>query len=61
MAGPDLPPLPDEKEPLELIKERTKDTAKVANRNQRKAVLACSSRHVFWGVSDPLVKLLLLR
>lgn len=63
MAGPLLAPpaLPDEKEPLELMKETTRDAVNAANRNQRKAVLACSSRHVFLGESLPFIKLLLRR
>jgi hypothetical protein len=56
-----MPLLPVEKEPLELMKVTTRDPAKAANRNQRKAVLACSSRHVFLGESLFLVKLLLRR
>jgi len=64
MAGPDLrtpPALPVEKEPLELIKSTTRDTVKAANRNQRKAQLACNSRHVLVGELDPFVKLLVAR
>lgn len=61
MAGPLRTPLPVEKEPLELMKETTRDAAKAANRNQRNAVLACSSRHVFPGWELPFVKLLLRR
>lgn len=61
MAGPDLALLPDENEPLELTKERARDTAKVINRNQKKAVLACNSRHVFWGLSDTLINELLTK
>jgi hypothetical protein len=63
MAGPlrAPPALPDEKEPLELMKETTRDAAKAANKNQRKAELACSSRQVFLRELLPFIKLLLRR
>jgi hypothetical protein len=63
MDGPlrEPPALPDEKEPLERMTETMRDAAKAANKNQRKAVLACSSRQVFLGESLPFIKLLLRR
>lgn len=62
MAGPERPPpLPEEKEPFALMNEATRDAAKAANKNQKKAVLACISRQVFLGELLPFIMSFLLR
>lgn len=58
MDGPPprrIPPLIDVVPPRVDSAENTSDAAKAMNPNERKAVTACASRHLFPGLSDPLV------